>query len=121
MKSQPLNATLETLLESVNQQFGANFNGILVNEYLSGENYISAHSDDESALGNVGVVCISWGSERTFRCRQKIGGEKTDIVTTHGQIMHMGGEFQSEFTHEIPKRMKVKEPRISFTFRHHTK
>ena len=31
----------------------------------------------------------------------------------------MGGEFQKEFTHEIPIERKVKNVRWSFTFRKH--
>jgi alkylated DNA repair dioxygenase AlkB len=36
-------------------------------------------------------------------------------------IIFMSGDFQKEFTHEIPKQLKIKEPRYSFTFRHHKK
>ena len=31
----------------------------------------------------------------------------------------MAGEFQKEFTHEIPMEKKKKKARISFTFRKH--
>jgi hypothetical protein len=31
----------------------------------------------------------------------------------------MGGKFQELYTHEIPKQTKIKESRISFTFRKH--
>ena len=33
----------------------------------------------------------------------------------------MAGDFQKEFTHEIPAEKKIKEGRISFTFRKHLK
>lgn len=33
--------------------------------------------------------------------------------------MIMAGDFQKEFTHEIPMEKKKKNPRISFTFRRH--
>ena len=32
----------------------------------------------------------------------------------------MGGNFQKLYTHEIPIQKKIKEYRISFTFRKHT-
>ena len=42
------------------------------------------------------------------------------IYTTKSyEIIHMGGNFQKEFTHEIPIEKKIKEKRISFTFRYH--
>ena len=31
----------------------------------------------------------------------------------------MGGDFQKEFTHEIPIEKKIKLPRYSFTLRKH--
>ena len=45
--SQPLTPLLQQLLDFVNTKFTAQFNGILVNKYEGGEDYISAHSDDE--------------------------------------------------------------------------
>ena len=42
-----------------------------------------------------------------------------DIPTNSYELMHMGGKFQEEFTHEIPIQKKVKEERYSFTFRKH--
>ena len=42
-----------------------------------------------------------------------------DESTTHCSILHMGGNFQKLYTHEIPIQKKIKEPRISFTFRKH--
>ena len=44
---------------------------------------------------------------------------KLDVLTNSYELLHMGGDFQKEFTHEIPIEKKVKEPRISFTFRYH--
>ena len=42
-----------------------------------------------------------------------------DIPTESYQIMQMHGNFQNEFLHGIPIEKKVKESRISFTFRKH--
>ena len=50
MKAQPLGPEMGSLLALVNRRYQAEFNGILVNHYLDGEDYIGAHSDDESAL-----------------------------------------------------------------------
>lgn len=120
MPSQPLNRSLKKLIKKVNKKFNAEFNGILVNEYLTGENYISAHSDDETALDNSGVIAISYGATRTFRIREKKSKKIVlDIPMEHMDILIMGGDFQKEFTHEIPKEKKVKESRISLTFRRH--
>lgn len=118
--SKPLTLNLELLLEHVNKMFNSNFNGILINRYTDGLNYIGPHSDDEKNLDASGVIAISYGGERIFRIRDK----KTkqifkDIQIKNLDIIHMGGDFQKEFTHEIPQTKKFTEPRYSFTFRHH--
>ena len=120
MEAQMLGESLNNLLTIVNQETKNNFNGILINYYENGNNYIGAHSDDESELGNNGVVSISYGSNRKFRIRDK----KTkkifkDIEVENGDMVHMGGKFQQEFLHEIPIQKRINERRYSFTFRRH--
>ena len=118
--SQPMPPNLSELLEIINNMFSAKFNGILVNRYENGEDSIGAHSDDERFLDPAGVVCVSWGESRTFRIRNKQAKQiEKDIPTESGRIMIMAGEFQKEFTHEIPMEKKKKKARISFTFRKH--
>jgi alkylated DNA repair dioxygenase AlkB len=120
MESKPLSQSMNELLRVINMAVGAEFNGILVNKYMDGNDYISAHSDDETGLDSVGVVSISYGSERIFRIRNKETKKiMCDESTTHCSILHMGGDFQKLYTHEIPIQKKIKEPRISFTFRKH--
>ena len=118
--SKPLTINLKKLLNVVNQMYNTNFNGILVNQYMNGSDYIGAHSDDESGLGSAGVVAISIGAVRKFRIRnittRKI---EKDILLENGMMLQMGGDFQKEFTHEIPIEKKVKDIRYSFTFRYH--
>ena len=122
--SQPLTPALKSLIEHINQATQSNFNGILINEYLDGTNSIGAHSDDESGLGKNGVVGISVGATRKFRIRHKkskqIYDKQNEIFMESGDVIHMKGDFQKEFTHEIPIEKKIKEGRISFTFRYHT-
>jgi len=122
MDSQPLTETLVRLLEMVNTKYSADFNGILINEYIDGNDSIGAHSDDETGLSkNAGIVAISYGSTRKFRIRNKATKKIVkDIYMKHGDILQMKGNFQKEFTHEIPVEKKVTESRISFTFRYHT-
>lgn len=112
---------LRELIITINNIYGAKYNGILVNEYLNGKDYIGAHSDNESELDiNAGVVALSWGAQRKFRIHTKKENIKLlDLLTTHGQLLQMSGDFQKEFVHSIPIESTVKEKRISFTFRRH--
>lgn len=122
MKSQPLGDKMSELLATVNNTVDSNFNGILVNEYKHGKDYIGDHSDDETGLTQAGVVSISYGEERIFRIKEK-KTKKTvhDELTTHYGILQMCGNFQKLYTHGIPIQKKIKNPRISFTFRRHNR
>lgn len=125
--AKPLTPTLQILLTLLNQHLNTDFNGILINRYNDGSDYIGAHSDDERGLATGSVVAaISLGAERTFRIRHKDksktfdGKNYYDLKTTEGQLLVMDGTFQREYTHEIPKKSGVGSPRISLTFRKHS-
>ena len=104
----------------INKKFNSDFNGILINKYKDGNDYISDHSDNEKEISDKGVISISYGAVRKFRIRDKHSKKIImDIPTESYQIMQMHGNFQNEFLHGIPIEKKVKESRISFTFRKH--
>ena len=138
--SQSLNAAQKELLQKVNSYFAqqsvTKYNGILINYYQDQDNSIGKHSDDESGLGPNGVVSIVFGETRDFRIRNiypiqvYLDGQLTsfseidkilyDLPIVSETILWMGGNFQSLFTHEIPKRSNKKlGPRLSLTFRSH--
>ena len=120
--SKPMTTSILVLLTRVNDIFGTKYNGILVNKYKTGDDYISAHSDDEKNLDDTGVVAISYGTTRKFRVRDKnTKNIVRDIPLTSYSMIQMGGKFQQEFTHEVPVEKKIMDERISFTFRKHIK
>ena len=120
MGSRPLSEPMVALLAVINSMLGTEFNGILVNKYMDGNDYIGAHCDDKRGLDGRGVVAISFGSERIFRIRDKnTKAILRDEPTAHCGILHMGGNFQTLYTHEIPVQKKIKGSRISFSFRKH--
>ncbi len=122
MKSQQLTQSMKALLDTVNTYFTTDYNGILVNRYLDGTKYIGAHSDDERSLANVGVFALSLGEPRLFRIRNKTTKEIVcEIQTLSGQGILMTSEFNRCNTHEIPMQRKIKDERVSFTFRKHLK
>lgn len=104
-----------------NDKFDYNYNGILINKYSDGEDYIGKHSDHERGLDSrVGVIALSYGAIRKFRIRNKLTGDiEIDVPTESTKIIQMAGNFQKEFTHEIPLEKKVKDCRYSLTFRRH--
>lgn len=121
MESQPLTKSLKKLLKDINKIYNSEFNGILINKYNNGSEYIGPHSDDEKGLDdNVGIIALSYGEERIFRIRNKNNKKIVhEELTTHGSIIQMGGNFQKLYTHEIPIQKKINGIRYSFTFRKH--
>lgn len=65
------------LIEYVNKLLGSNYNAILWNRYSPKTDYLSAHADNEDALGNTGVFSITlWldaepDTSKPFRIRNK--------------------------------------------------
>jgi len=120
-KAKSLKPHLSELLKLINNRFNTGYNGILVNYYEDGNNYIGDHSDDEKNLDKGGVISVSYGAVRKFRIRDKFTKKIImDIPTTSNGIIHMGGNFQKEFTHGIPVEKKINDMRYSLTFRTHT-
>lgn len=119
--SKKMHPCLRELLIYINDKFDYNYNGILINKYSGGEDYIGKHSDDERGLDSrVGVIALSYGAIRKFRIRNKLTNEiEIDVPTDPTKIIQMAGNFQEEFTHEIPVEKKVKGVRYSLTFRRH--
>jgi alkylated DNA repair dioxygenase AlkB len=95
------------------------FNYCLLNLYNDGNENIGMHSDDESAMIPFSpVVSLSLGETRHFDIHHKINtDEKYRYDINFGDIMVMGGAFQTKFKHGVPVQKTVKNPRISLTFR----
>ena len=120
--SKPMTAQLHELLAYVNLRFGSQFNGVLINRYAGGAQNIGKHSDDERGLdASAGVIAISCGTVRKFRVRSKTTGKiEVDVLTEASKIIQMKGDFQKEFTHEVPVEKTAGEGvRYSLTFRSH--
>ena len=125
-RAQDLPPAMAKVLDLINEKFGAQFNGLLVNHYEDGKDMINAHSDDETTLDpTTGVVSLSWGAQRKFRIRKKTPGTRSgpilcDVPTkSYHAIQMRGPKFQNDLTHEIPKETKVMGERVSITARRH--
>ena len=93
-------------------------NACLGNRYNDGKQNIGAHSDNESDLNtNAFIVSVSLGAERDFIFTHKETKEKVKILLESGSVLLMGGDCQKNWKHEVPKRLRVKTPRINLTFR----
>jgi alkylated DNA repair dioxygenase AlkB len=127
--TQPITPFLQRYLDWANETDTSNdphkYNMVLVNWYGSGNDYIGWHRDDEKQIvPDSDVMTISFGGERKFKIKyDPVKKNETKLKITHDYItknnsyLIMGGTFQSEFKHHIPKSKTMTEPRISITFR----
>ena len=114
-KSKNLTPYLKQLLDKINEKFNSDFNGILINRYDDVTQYIGSHSDNETGLGNIGVLSLSYGAIRNFRIRNKKDKKiVANIDTKDDELILMDGDFQKEFTHEIPIKKKNRRNKVFF-------
>ena len=113
------NQIMIDLLQKINQlEPDFQFNGVFVNWYKDGEDYIGYHSDNERDLNRKApIYSISLGAKRKFNIKNKDTGVVTSIDMPDGILIIMGGDMQKEFKHSVPKTKKCKDKRINFTVR----
>lgn len=89
----------------------------MLNKYDSGDVYIGLHADN---LENRVIATVSVGAERVFVMRHRTKKGEAGIWRGRlgsGSLFVMQGDTQRFWKHEIPKESKIKEGRISLTFR----
>ena len=94
-------------------------NFVLVNRYRDGQDHLGWHSDDERDMGPAPVVAtVSIGAPRTFRmAARRKGSPNHDATLEHGSLFLMWGRSQRDYRHCVPRRVREKGERISFSFR----
>jgi alkylated DNA repair dioxygenase AlkB len=115
-ESQPLTTSIASLIDIANNQFETDYNGIIINEYETGANFIEKHSDSKNHP-DIGVIILSHGVTRNFRVFNKKNNKKIlDVPLIENQAIHMGGCFQTEFTHDVQQDLSIKEARYSISY-----
>ena len=114
------NELLLEIKKYVEQYIKFQFNSVLLNEYKSGEVGMGWHSDDEKELGIDPIIAsLSFGANRDFIFKHKTDKsfEKIKIHLKSGSLLIMSGSTQHYWKHSLPKRLKIREPRVNLTFR----
>ena len=114
------NEVLLEIKKRVEQHIRFQFNSVLLNEYKSGEVGMGWHSDDEKELGIDPIIAsLSFGANRDFIFKHKTDKsfEKIKIHLKSGSLLIMSGSTQHFWKHSLPKRLKVRDPRVNLTFR----
>ena len=114
------NELLLEIKKHVEQYIKFQFNSVLLNEYPNGKVGMGWHSDDERELGTDPIIAsLSFGANRDFIFKHKTDKsiENIKIHLKNGSLLLMLGSTQHHWKHSLPKRLKVREPRINLTFR----
>ncbi|KAK3252057.1 hypothetical protein CYMTET_38615 [Cymbomonas tetramitiformis] len=121
MATQSLPLAEHPFLEELMATHGKAHNAVFVNWYENNKQHIGAHADDErDIVQDVGILSVTLGHARIFRVRaRKTRSVVMDVTLADGDVFFMGGEFQKEFLHEVPKRAFTVGDgrRIDFTLR----
>lgn len=106
------------LKAAVEAASGGQYNSCLLNLYHDGNEGMGWHSDDEAVLGPLpDIASLSFGATRKFVFRHKASGEKVELFLQHGQLIVMRGVTQSFWQHAILKSKRIRDARVSLTFR----
>ena len=114
------NGVLLQLKRRVEEYAKIKFNSVLLNKYPNGGVGMGWHSDDEKELGTDPIIAsLSFGANRDFIFKHKTDRsiENVKLHLKSGSLLLMLGSTQHYWKHSLPKRLKVKEPRINLTFR----
>lgn len=94
------------------------FNGCLLNWYRDGKDSITYHSDDEKDMVKNGIIAVlSVGVKREFYLKNLKTNEVEIFSLSNGSLTIMNPICQEKYHHAIMKEPKIKEERISLTFR----
>jgi alkylated DNA repair dioxygenase AlkB len=121
VKMEPLswNNPLLQIKEKIEPLVNTQFNGVLLNLYRNGQDYIGWHSDDEQDLAKGAVIgSMSLGETRRFIFRRRDNHQiKVELNLSDGDFLVMGSDTQKFWQHHVPKTAKSTQPRINLTFR----
>ena len=95
---------------------GSTYNGVLVNGYRNGQDSMGWHRDNEPEIDPASIASLSLGATRTFKVRDRRTQHVWNLDLHHGDVLVME-HLQDVHEHSVPKRAKVTEPRMNFTFR----
>ena len=110
--------TLKKITKKVNDELNTNFNTILMNVYKNGSDCIGYHRDKETNWADKsGFATVSFGAERDFLLREEETNKTTTIIHNNGSVIYCPYPLNHTHLHSVPKRLKVKNWRISLTFR----
>ena len=112
----PLEGRVGELAKRVGDLAGTTYDAVLVNGYRDGQDAMGWHRDNEPEIDTSSIASLSLGATRTFKIRDRRTKEVTNVKLAHGDLLVME-HLQDVHEHSVPRRARVYEPRMNFTFR----
>lgn len=115
---------VDQLRQKVEAATGRQFNSVLLNRYVEGQNHgIGFHADNEPELGPnpvIAMVTLGEGRALHFKPGRWLAADmphlgETKVETPAGSLLVMAGGTQKNWLHGLPK--KRGQERITLTFR----
>ncbi|MDB4431546.1 alpha-ketoglutarate-dependent dioxygenase AlkB [Pseudomonadales bacterium] len=116
----PWTSALLEIKNDLEQATQAKFNSVLANLYRNGRDSNGWHADDEPELGSQPIIAsVSLGATRDFQFKHRqLAQHSYTQELSSGSLLVMGGAMQAHWLHQLPKRLRVQDPRINLTFRY---
>ncbi len=113
----PFPPFLDQLRNSLSSAINFPLNGVLLNYYRHGSDYMGWHRDNEKNMDQRCIASASFGEARKFSVRNIHTKERIDILLENGSLLLMNN-LQQNWEHCLPKSTRVQSERINLTFRH---
>ncbi len=109
---------LNELRLQVQEKTNSQFNALLINYYRDGQDSNGWHADNEKTLGEEpNIASLSLGAARRFEFKHMASGMKKNIILANGSLLHMHGQLQKHYKHQLPKIKGLQQARLNLTFR----
>tara|TARA_R110002049_G_scaffold13509_3_gene58764 strand:- start:114585 stop:115175 length:591 start_codon:yes stop_codon:yes gene_type:complete len=119
LTTKPWTNTLREIKINIEARLGYHFNAVFLNYYRNGHDYMGWHRDNERVHGlQPLIISVSLGAKRVFKFRHYHNKQLVKkFELNNGSLLIMKGDTQNNWSHSLPKALKITEPRINLTFR----
>jgi len=110
---------IQALRVKIEEQYGGDYNSVLLNRYANEQDSVSWHSDDEPEMDSgFPIASISLGAAREFLVRPVTSKKEVQsYFLTSGSLLIMPPGFQQRYRHCVPKSRTPCATRVNLTFR----
>ena len=112
-QTEPIPDWLNLLKGKIEKMTNREYNAVILNKYVDGNQHISWHADSEPFLDHQMIASLTFGEERAFQFRKDRGDIIHEISLKSGSLLI----FDEGLLHCLPKRKNINGTRYNITFR----